>query len=142
MADLNQQNPNQAKIGDTVRYTLVDLTDTTVYSGKVVAVCDYESAKAYADVIAAHQSMLTGRTELSSDISVFRFLIVECYDGVRRPVGFIPGGDINVSWCDTFEIIEEGGVFFIQLFNANATDAALAIRVLREQGFSCKIVQK
>ena len=142
MANLNQQNPSQAKIGDRIKYKLVDPTDTTVYVGRVVAMCDYNAAKPYADVVAAHQAMLTGNQSLSSDISTFRFLIVECYDGVRRPIGYTPGEDKNQSWCESFEIIEEGGIFNIQLFDASSTDAALAIRVLREQGLSCKLIQK
>ena len=141
MANLNQANPNQATIGSSVRYSLVDPTDTVVYSGKVVGICDHEAAKPYADVIALHQAMINGRSSLE-DIDKFRFLIVECYDGVRRPVGFIPRGEIEESWCSTFELIETGNSFYIQLFNASTSDATLAIRILREQGFSCNLTQK
>ena len=140
MANLEQHAPASVKIGDTVRYTLKDLNDTVVYSGRVVAICDYESARAYADVVAMHQAMLAADTTLG-DITSYRFFIVEGYDKVRRPVGFEIG--TTKSWLsgDTLEIIDVGTTYTIKLFNASLEDATMAIRVLHEQGFSCKLEQ-
>lgn len=140
MPNLVSHSPSTVKIGDTVRYTLKDLNDTVVYSGRVVAICDYESAKVYADVIAIHQAMLAADGTLG-DITQYRFFIVEGYDKVRRPVGFEIG--TNKSWVsgDALEIIDIGTNYTIRLFNASLDDATLAIRVLQEQGFSCKLEQ-
>lgn len=140
MANLSQQNPNAVKIGDTIRYTVKDLNDTVVYTGKVVAICDYESAKAYADVLAIHQAMLAADGTLG-DITTFRFLIIEGYDKVRRPVGFEIGGRNSWFTGNKLDIIDVGTEYTIRLFNASLDDATLAIRVLHEQGFSCKLEQ-
>lgn len=141
MANLLQKSPTLVKIGDTIRYTLKDLNDTIVYSGKVVALCDYESAKAYADVIATHQAMLAADSTID-DVDTLRFLIVECYDGVRRPVGYQADGKNSWFTGNQLEIIEVGREFTIRLYNTSSSDAAMAIRILREQGFSCKIESK
>ena len=140
MANLSQQSPNAVKIGDTIRYTVKDLNDTVVYTGKVVAICDYESAKAYADVLAIHQAMLAADGTLG-DITTFRFLIIEGYDKVRRPVGFEIGGRNSWFTGNELDIIDVGTEYTIRLFNASLDDATLAIRVLHEQGFSCKLEQ-
>ncbi|MBR1987480.1 MAG: hypothetical protein IKA36_00420 [Clostridia bacterium] len=140
MANLETNNPSLVKIGDTIKYTLKDLNDTTVYSGRVVAICDYESARAYADILAIHQAMLAADIQLG-DITTFRFLIVEGNDGVRRPVGYEIGGDNSWFTNNSVEIIDVGTEYTIKLFNASASDASLAIRVPNEQGFSCKLVK-
>lgn len=140
MANLNQNSPSQVKIGDTIRYTLIDINDTVVYTGKVVAICDYEAAKAYADVVSTHQAMLAANA-LMDDVEDLRFFIVEGYDGVRRPVGYQVDGKYSWFTNNKLEIIEVGSIYTIQLINASAADAALALRVLNEQGISCKLVQ-
>lgn len=139
MANLSQISPNLVTIGNTIKFTVKDLNDTTVYSGKVVSICDYESARAYADVAAIHQGMLSADATLD-DVSNLRFLIVECYDGIRRPFGF----EVNSkgSWFtgNTVELIDEGSNYQIKLYNATANDATLAIRVLRSHGLTCKLI--
>ena len=140
MANLEHHSPATVKIGDTVRYTVKDLNDTVVYSGKVVAICDYESAKSYADVLSIHQAMLAADGSLG-DITTFRFLIIEGYDRVRRPVGFEIGGGNSWFTGNQLEIIDIGKEYTIRLFNASLDDATLAVRILHEQGFSCKIEQ-
>lgn len=140
MPNLSHQSPSTVKIGDTVKYTVKDLNDTVVYSGKVVAICDYESAKAYADVLAIHQAMLAADGTLG-DITTFRFLIIEGYDKVRRPVGYEIGGRNSWFTGNELDIIDVGKEYTIRLFNVSLDDATLAIRVLHEQGFSCKLEQ-
>ena len=145
MPNLSSTEPFLAKIGDYVKYTLKNLNDTTMYSGKVVAICDYEAAKAYADVLALHQAMLTGDAIVNSDsistvqdVTCYQFLIVECYDGVRRPVGFCTDNQSS-KWTNEFYIIEPGQTITISLFNVSISDAKLALQILTEQGFSCSI---
>lgn len=140
MPNLERNNPTVAKIGDTIQYTLKDPNDTLVYSGRVVSICDYESARAYADILALHQAMTAGDSSLG-DVDTFRFLIVEGNDGVRRPVGYEIGGDNSWFTGNSIAIIDLGQDYTIKIFNASATDAALAVRILNEQGFSCKIVK-
>lgn len=139
MANLNQIAPSLVKIGNTIKFTVKDLNDNTVYSGKVVSICDYESARSYADVAATHQAMLAADASLD-DVSLMRFLIVECYDGIRRPFGF----EINASgsWFtgNAVELVDEGKSYKVKLYNATADDAALAIRVLRSHGITCKLI--
>ena len=140
MANLTQISPSMVSIGNTIKFTVKDLNDNTVYSGKVVSICDYESARSYADVAAIHQGMLAADATLD-DVSLLRFLIVECYDGIRRPFGFevkANGG----SWFtgNAVELIDEGKSYQIKLYNVTADDASLAIRVLRNHGITCKLL--
>ena len=141
MANLNQISPAMVQIGNTIKFTVKDFNDNTVYSGKVVSICDYESARAYADVAASHQAMLAADATLD-DVSLMRFLIVECYDGVRRPFGF----EINESgsWFsgNAVELIDPGKSYKIKLYNATSEDATLAIRVLRAHGITCKLLEE
>ena len=139
MANLTQIAPSLVRIGDTIKFTVKDLNDNNVYSGKVVSICDYESARSYADVAAIHQAMLAADASLD-DVSLMRFLIVECYDGIRRPFGFEI--DASGSWFtgNAVDRIDVGKTYKIKLYNASADDASLAIRVLRSHGITCKLV--
>lgn len=141
MANLETHLPTSIKIGDTVQFSVIDINDTTLYSGKVVAITDYQSARAYSDVMVTHQAMLNVDPDID-DVELLRFLIVECYDGVRRPFGFQPYGGKSWFLNNNLTVIEEGQEFKIKLYNCSETDATLAIRILREQGISCKIVEK
>ena len=139
MPNLEQHNPRSVKIGDIIKFQTVDPNDTVLYSGTVVAVTDYLSARAYADVAATHQAMLQGNSLLNPDISLYRFIIVECYDGIRRPFAYEIDGTESWFKYNTVEIIEVGKNWRVKLFNASSEDAAMAVRILREQGYVCKL---
>jgi hypothetical protein len=140
MANLETISPLSIKVGDTIKFTVIDINDTTLYSGKVVSVCDYDSARAYADVNAIHQAMLAA-DPMIDDVTLLRFIVVECYDGVRRPYGFQTDGKKSWFSNNSVEVIETGSEYQIKLYNVSNEEATLAIRILREQGYVCKIVK-
>ena len=141
MSNLSKVSPLQVKIGDTVRYELVSENDTNQYTGTVVAICDYQSARSYADVAALHQEMVAVNPKLV-DCDLLRYIVVECYDGIRRPVGYDPDGSTSWFKSNQLEIIAIGQEFSIKLYNVNSTDANLAVRILRENGFTCKVINQ
>lgn len=140
MANLESQIPIVVKIGDQVKFTVKDINDTTQYLGKVVAIVDYQSAKAYSDIDVIHQAMLQNDATLDNP-ELMRYLVIECYDGVRRPFAFQPDGKNSWFNNNTLEIVELGGEYKIKLYNSSETDATLAIRILREHGFTCQLLK-
>ena len=140
MANLVKISPNLVQIGNMIKFTVKDLNDNNAYTGKVVSICDYESARSYADVAAIHQSMLAADGTLD-DVELLRFLIVECYDGVRRPFGFEASGAGSWFTNNAVELVDEGKSYNIKLFNTSEDVATFAIRLLRNHGIACKIIE-
>lgn len=139
MSNLSQTTPTNVKVGDTIRYEVVSPNDTVLYSGTVVAICDYLSARSYADVAALHQEMMAGNPDLI-DCDLLQYIVVECYDGVRRPVGFDPDGSNSWFKDNKVDIITVGNNCNIRLYNVSASEVNVALRILRENGYTCKVV--
>ncbi len=139
MSNLGQTNPINLNVGDVIQYTVKDLNDTNMYSGTVVSICDYTSARVYSDIAATNQSMLAADPDLL-DVELMRYVVVECHDDVRRPYGFSPDGTNSWFTNNQVSISEEGAEHSIKIYNCTEADANLAIRVLREQGITCKLI--
>lgn len=141
MANISQAALSQITIGDQIQFTSKDYNDNVKYAGKVVAICDYETARSFEDVVAKHQAILAADPSLDIDIAIYRFLIVECFDGVRRPFAFDPvtGG----SWFsgDAVDLIEPNDTFTITITGSNAEQANIALRILKQHGYSCSLAK-
>ena len=128
-------------MGDSVKFTTKDYNDNVQYSGTVVAICDYETARAFEDVMARHQAMrstITG-SNLEEDIKEYRFFIVECVDGKRRPFAFHPSSGNSWFENDEVEVIEPTQTFNITLAGCSMNAANIAIRILKEHGYNCSL---
>jgi len=139
MANLTQMALSKVGIGDEINFTVKDYNDTIKYSGRVVAICDYQTARSFEDVVARHQAMLAADSHLNKDISVYRFLIVEGYDGIRRPFAFDPSTGVSWFTNDEVEVIDPVEVYCIVITGVNAQGANIALRILKEQGYSCNL---
>ena len=142
MPNISKTGLAEINIGDNIEFTIKDYNDNVKYAGKVVAICDYETARSFEDVVAKHQSILAADPSLDMNISIYRFLIIESFDGVRRPFAFDPvtGG----SWFtgDAVEIIEPNETYVITITGSNAEQANIALRILKQQGYSCSLSTK
>ena len=144
MPNLSKTALNDVKIGDTLKFTVKDYTDTVTYSGKVVAIVDSVLARSYEDVIARHHAMLStdAGSGMDENIDNYLFFIVESNDEVRRPFAYHPStGD---SWFtnDEVEVIDPTGEYIITIYGCNRSQANIALRVLREHGYNCTISDK
>lgn len=139
MANLSKTTLNAVALGDCVKFTVKDYNDNVEYSGIVVAICDYETARSYEDVVARHQAMMSvsASANMNEDISAFRFIIVECYDGIRRPFAFDPVTGESWFTNNEIEVIDPTEEFIIGLKGCNRTQANIALRILKEHGYSC-----
>ena len=142
MPNISKTGLAEINIGDNIEFTIKDYNDNVKHAGKVVAICDYETARSFEDVVAKHQSILAADPSLDMDISIYRFLIIESCDGVRRPFGFDPvtGG----AWFtgDAVELIEPNETYVITITGSNAEQANIALRILKQQGYSCSLSTK
>ena len=142
MPNISKTGLAEINIGDNIEFTIKDYNDNVKYAGKVVAICDYETARSFEDVVAKHQSILAADPSLDMNISIYRFLIIESFDGVRRPFAFDPvtGG----SWFtgDSVELIEPNETYVITITGSNAEQANIALRILKQQGYSCSLSTK
>lgn len=132
--------PIECVIGDVVQFRVVSLVDNILYQGRIVGIGDYHTARIYTDVAATHQEMLQANSNLIEPDNM-RYLIIECNDSVRRAFGFDPQGD---SWFHNNEltIIEHSQMYYIKLYNTTSAKASLAIRLLKEQGYVCRLATK
>ena len=79
MPNISKTGLAEINIGDNIEFTIKDYNDNVKYAGKVVAICDYETARSFEDVVAKHQSILAADPSLDMNISIYRFLIIESF---------------------------------------------------------------
>ena len=140
-----QISPNSVKVGDQIKFTTISIKDTTVYSGKVIGIGDFATARVYGDVASAHLVMEQGMSQIDSSVTLIdvtkqTFLIVKCYDGVVRPFAFEWLKD-DMGNYGKVTVIEPGAIYAIKLYDASASDASSALNVLRAKGYVCKLVK-
>ena len=125
------QAASGCKVGDVIKFRVINPHDLNVYQGTVFAVCNYPVARQYGDVVAIHQTMLQANSELA-EVTQQKFLIVELNDTTRRPFAF--------EWIDTgVEYLDQEGNYCLFLYNVSAEQAAMALNLIKEQDISCKI---
>ena len=132
--------PIECNIGDVVQFRVISLVDNVSYQGRIVGICDYHTARAYTDIAAVHQEMLQANTNLIEP-TLMRYLIIECNDSIRRAFGFDPQGE---SWFHNNEllIIEHSQMYYIKLYNTTSANASLALKLLKDNGYVCKLATK
>lgn len=137
----NDPNPSECAIGNYIKFAVISNLDNNIYSGRIVSICDYDTARIYSDVAATHQEMLQSGIEFDIDITQMRFIIVQCYDDVRRAFAFDPNGQ---SWFygNRVKLIDPGSTYFIKVFNSTKDDVLAAVTLLRDRGYVCKIAVK
>ena len=142
MANISQTGLAEINIGDNIEFTVKDYNDNVNYVGKVVAICDYETARSFEDVVARHQSMLAADPSLDMDIAHYRFLIIECSDSVRRPFAFDPSNGKSWFSNDSVDLIEPNDTYYIRITGSNLDQANIAMRILKQHGYSCSLSTK
>lgn len=139
--------PEQLKINDYIRFRVISIKDTSIYTGKVIGICGFETARMYnSDIVAQHLLMQQGftlRNESKNndmlDIREQTFIVVHCMDGIDRPFAFEWLMTQDESW-KYVELIEKGLVYNIRLYDVTASEAANAAEILRNSGYTLKIV--
>lgn len=145
MSVSQQITPASVKVGDQIKFKTIHIKDTTIYSGKVVGIADFATARIYGDVAATHLAMSQGLSQHDSsktllDVTKQTFLIVKCYDGVTRPFAF--------EWLITEDdiygyvsVIEIGAIYSIRLYDVSADEASIAMEFLKSKGYTCKLTK-
>lgn len=139
MSNSIKKAPSMCSLGDTIKFKLISEFDTTVYSGKIHAIADYDRARPYGDIASIHSSMLSGASLIQKELIDCRldtYFIIYCHDEVYRAIGF--------QWIhdDLVEVLSEDTTFDIRLFNISSEKAAQAIAILRNHDFVCKLIAK
>lgn len=140
--------PSSLKINDYIRFRVISLKDTGIYTGKVVGICNYDTARMYnSDVAALHLLMQQGYSMSRSkdadtllDVRSQTFIVVECMDGVVRPFAYEWLMTVNEVY-GYVELIVKGLVYNIRLYDVTQTEAANAATLLRNAGYTLKIIQ-
>lgn len=145
MSTNDQISPVSVKVGDQIKFSTINIKDTTVYSGKVIGIGDFATARVYGDVASTHLTMEQGMSQIDSNVTLIdvtnqTYLIVKCHDGVVRPFAY--------EWLQSetgvygkVTVITPGAVYNIKLYDASASDAAIALDILRAKGYVCKLVK-
>ena len=120
-------------VGEHIRFRTISPHDTTIYTGQVISIGNYAVAKIFGDVAAIHQDMLQQNPELV-DVSLLKYLIVECHDKKRRPfaIEWIQDGKVS--------IVETGNTKLIRIYNTSPTNIKQIIALLRQNDITCSIV--
>jgi len=145
--------PESLKVGDRIKFKVYDISDQTIYSGKVIGISNYNAARIYGSDIAAQNDLMNkgrvaqlGGTSASDytnientiDIKEQTFIIVECADESIRPFAF--------SWLKTEDdvdgyvsLITEGRTYIITVYDCNNSEINNAMQLLRDNNYVCKL---
>ena len=132
-------------VGTVIKFKTISVVDNSVYTGKVIGICDYVRARVYGDVAAQHLSMEQGQElrglDKMADVTDQMFLIVQLSTGAIVPYAtewlITTGGSYQCV-----EVVDEGGTFHIRLYNVTASDAATAVNILKDAGYVCKLIKQ
>lgn len=140
--------PASLKINDYIRFRVISTKDTSIYTGKVIGICGYETARMYnSDVVAQHLLMQQGFSLMEAsrdgsmlDIREQTFIVVHCMDGIDRPFAYEWLMSVNEVY-GYVELIVKGLVYNIRLYDVTASEAANAAELLRNSGYTLKMIQ-
>ena len=126
---------SEITVGMTVKLTTISNRDTTIYRGKVVSICGYEIAKLFGDVDALHMDMRAANTNLDNTAEGYKFIIVECHDGKKRPFAeeWLPNKSVEVT--------DEGTVRLIAIYDVTDTKLNEILRMLRQNDIICSVAK-
>lgn len=136
--------PIECAVSDTIKFRTINLNDNTIYTGKIIGIVDFERARVYGDVAAMHLAMEQGLAQIRSndiliDVTKQKFFIIELSNGEIVPYAF--------EWLRTatneygyVEKVEVGGTYTIRLYNVNASEADIALNILKTNGYVCKLI--
>lgn len=150
MTEKKYVTPDVCIVGDTIKFRTINPNDNTIYTGKIIGIVDFERARVYGDVAAMHLAMEQGLEQLRSknkpnklneliDVTKQKFFIIERSTGEIVPYAF--------EWLRTttneygyVEKVEVGGTYTIRLYNVNASEADIALNILKTNGYVCKLI--
>ena len=130
-------NPSDATLKMRVKFKVHSRTNDAAYAGVVIGIADYSTAMSVgSDLAARHEEvrsvLLSVNGKTLPDISTEKFLVVDI--GELRPLV------VAYDWIDgQLEVVEKGQTIVIELIDATAADAALAMSVLRQHGLACNL---
>jgi len=137
MSNSIKKHPSLCYIGDDIKFATISPYDTSVYSGKVIAISDFDRARPYSDILAAYSAISKGAAIIQKELidpKLDTYLVVKCTDDVVRAIGY--------QWIEDelVELVSETNNHDIRLFHVTPEKAAQAISILRNSGFICKII--
>lgn len=122
-------------VGATIKFHTINGKDTHIIQGEVIAICNYQIAIAYGDVIKYHQEVLETNptTTLTEDATVLEYILIKDVQGVLKPY--------TKEWIDaaSFYVLDVSNDIDIRIYDVPDTETETILKLLRDNGYKALV---
>lgn len=119
-------------LGDNISFRSINGKDNKIIQGYVVAICDYQVAKLYSDVIKYHQEVLESNptSNITEDATVLNYFVIK--DIQNRTNAYA------VDWVEatTLTIIAVNNDINLTVFDVAQSELETILKLLRDNGYN------
>ena len=130
-------DPNLLRVGDVIRFKTVNPHDNIYHTGKIRAVCDYDTAKLFDDVDTYYQEVLRYVPTLG-DKQILTYLAL--YISENQTSGSTKVFAIEVIDKVTLELVEENTYTDFRVYDIDESKAKDVLDAIRTLGYTCNII--
>lgn len=130
-------NPNDLKVGDTIRFKVMNPHDNIVWTGKIKSVCDYDIARQYEDIDTIYQDVQREIRTLGAKETLSYLLL-----RVQENDTTISTRVFALDWIDksTLELVEENTYTDFRVFDIDENKAEDLRKAITAMGYVVSIV--
>lgn len=130
-------DPNNIKVGQTVRFKTLNPHDNIAHAGKVTSICDYTVASRFEDVDVYYQEVKRVLPDLGDKETLTYWLMDVSENGSAAVTRVFAIEIIDVA---TLEIIEENTHTDIRVYDIDSSKAQDVLSAIKKLGYVCEIV--
>lgn len=130
------ENPYDLKIKDNIRFRTKNPHDNVTWEGRIVSICDYDTARQSGDVDVFYQEVKRVDNTLS-DKENLTYLILK----IRENDSVSTKRVFALDWIDvsTLEKVEENSYVDFRVFDVNASKANDILKAISALGYTVEI---
>lgn len=140
--------------GSVIKFKTHSVYDLNQWDGTVVAICDYNTATLFTDIVAYQQGIDTNpdapegiKISATTPLAARNYIVVECRDGKRRAFAVSPvvtdtsTGATAAGWIDltTLSTSDTNDVA-VMLYGVSDSQLNYAIALLKNNGYICNVL--
>lgn len=135
------ENPNDLKIGDTIRFKTINPHDNVLWTGKIAAITDYRTARAFDDVDTYYQDVIRANRDAgigAKETLTYLLLNVSENDTTVTTRVFA------IAYIDrsTLELVEENTYTDFRVYDIDSSKARDILEYITSCGYVAEIIQK
>jgi len=119
-------------VGMLIKFRTINGLDPNIISGYVIALCDYNVARVYSDVVKYHEEVKESNptnNNIPDDAKTLSYFVVKNHEDIIESYA--------VEWVEptTLEIVEIANDIIIKIYDVPDTETETILKLLRDNGY-------